>query len=137
MYSRKPSPDAEIASGSSDSFTQKVESFLAAYGPAAEYRTADAETDWASEPAFNPMLEEAYWRENYRRRPYYMPSRTFADYQCAFRYGWENAMRREFRGRSFEQVERWLERGWTGKLITWKESREAVRDAWNRVRAGH
>ena len=137
MYSRKASSNTQIASDSSDSFTQKVELFVAAHGPAAEYRTADAETDWASEPEINPMIEEAYWRENYPTRPYCVPGRTYADYQCAFRYGWESATRNEFSGRSFEQVERWLERGWIGKLITWKECREAVRDSWNRVRAGH
>jgi hypothetical protein len=136
MDSRKPSI-TQTPSDDLDSFMQRVESFLAAHGTAAEYRTADAETDWASEPAVNPMIEEAYWRENFRKRAYYVRGRTFDDFQCAFRYGWENATRNEFRGRSFEQVERWLERGWTGKLITWKESREAVRDAWNRVRAGH
>jgi len=137
MDSRKPSSITQTPSDDLDSFMQRVEAFLAAHGPAAEYRTADAETDWASEPAVNPMIEEAYWRENFRKRSYCVPGRTFDDFQCAFRYGWENATRNEFRGRSFEQVERWLERGWTGKLITWKESREAVRDAWNRVRAGH
>ena len=137
MYSRKPSSNTQTPSDDLDPFIQRVESFLAAYGPAAEYRTADAETDWASEPAVNPMIEEAYWRENFRKRPYYVPGRTYADYQCAFRYGWESANRNEFSGRSFEQVERWLEKGWIGKLITWKECREAVRDAWDRVRVGH
>src|SRR5262249_7864514 len=137
MYSRKASSNTQIASDSSDSFTQKVESFVAAHGPAAEYRTADAETDWASEPESNPMIEEAYLPENYPTQPCSVPGRTYADYQCAFRYGWENATRSEFSGRSFEQVERWLQRGWIGKLITWKECREAVRDAWDRVRVGH
>jgi hypothetical protein len=137
MYPPKQPSSDQTTSDSPDSFTQKVESFIAAHGPAATYRTADAETDWASEPAINPMVEEAYWRENYKKRPYYVPGRTYADYQCAFRYGWENATREEFSGRTFEQVERWLERGWIGKLITWKESREAARDAWDRARAGH
>ena len=63
--------------------------------------------------------------------------RVYFDYQPGFRYGWESAVRREYLGKTFEEAEKDLARGWIGKGITWKESREAVRDAWNRVREGH
>ena len=90
-----------------------------------------------SQPFVDHERENVYWRENYRRRPYYRPGRVYFDYQPAFRYGWESAVRVEYRGKTFDEAEKDLSRGWLGKGITWKESREAVRDAWNRVRDGH
>ena len=41
----------------------------------------------AAGEAVNPTAEEAYWRENYSREPYYEQGRTFDDYAPAYRLG--------------------------------------------------
>ncbi|PYQ67242.1 MAG: hypothetical protein DMF54_05135 [Acidobacteria bacterium] len=88
----------------------------------------------------DPTVEEAYWRRTYITRPYYRAGRTYEDYEPAYRYGWESAIRPEYRSRKFEDVESDLERGWDkvkGKTKEgWRDVREATRDAWYRVR-GH
>ena len=87
-------------------------------------------------PAINPLVEDTYWRLNYKTRPYFKSGRPYADFQPAYRYGWESA--RRYAGRRFEEVEVELEHGWnqTAGRLSWSESREATRDAWTRVR-GH
>ena len=37
--------------------------------------------------AVNPTSEEAYWRDNYHREPYYEAGRSFDDYGPAYRLG--------------------------------------------------
>src|SRR4051812_13514754 len=41
----------------------------------------------AAGEAVNPTAEEAYWRENYNKEPYYESGRTFDDYGPAYRLG--------------------------------------------------
>ncbi|HEY4231572.1 MAG TPA: hypothetical protein VGO79_15490 [Thermoanaerobaculia bacterium] len=95
----------------------------------------------AAGEAVNPTVEEAYWQENYKTRPYFSPGSTYADYSSAYRYGWESAGRNDYQSRRFEDVESDLERGWDSArgatTRTWSEAREATRDAWNRVRGGN
>jgi phage tail tape-measure protein len=95
----------------------------------------------AAGEAVNPTVEDAYWRENYSDRPYASSGRPYSDYQPAYRYGWESASRREYADKRFEEVEGDLERGWGQARGTasasWEDSREATRDAWNRVRSGN
>ncbi len=83
----------------------------------------------------NPTVEDAYWRENYRSRPYVDANRTYDDYQPAYKYGWES--RGQYAGKRFEDVESDLERGWDkargASRQTWNEARNATRDAWHRV----
>lgn len=86
--------------------------------------------------AVNPTAEDAYWRENYRTRPYYATDYSYDDdYAPAYRYGWES--RYQNAGRSYEDVESDLERGWErfkGKSrLNWERARAATRDAWHRV----
>jgi hypothetical protein len=84
----------------------------------------------------NPTVEDAYWRENYRSRPYADASRGYDEYQPAYKYGWESRGRYGADSR-FEDVEPELETGWNqargASRQTWNEARNATRDAWHRV----
>jgi hypothetical protein len=78
--------------------------------------------------------EDAYWRENYRARPY-AKSYDYDTLGGGYRYGYESANR--YRDSSWEDVESELERGWDtyeyrGKS-TWQQVKDAVRDAWDRM----
>ena len=85
--------------------------------------------------ACDPEREEAYWRENYRREPYYERGYAFDDYLPAYRIGWEA---RDYYqdGRSFDEVERELERQYRrsrgASQLGWEKNRHAARAAWER-----
>jgi hypothetical protein len=86
--------------------------------------------------AINPTEEDAYWRDNYSKRPYAEGSgREYEHYQPAYKYGWESKAR--YADRTWDQAENDLERGWdTAKGAskqTWNEAKHATRDAWHRV----
>jgi hypothetical protein len=85
--------------------------------------------------AIDPTREDAYWRDNYRGRPYYDASTPYDVYQPAYRYGWESRAR--YPTRKFEDVETDLERGWDrakGKSqLAWDRAKHATRDAWQRL----
>ena len=82
----------------------------------------------------DPTSEEAYWRTQYQREPYYERGYTFDDYYPAYRTGWEGRTR--YRGRSYEQVERDLQRDYArnrgNSQLDWAKNRHAVRAAWER-----
>ena len=84
----------------------------------------------------NPTVEDTYWKENYRNRPYVMLGIAYEEYRPAYRYGWES--RSSHAGRSFEEVEPDLERGWdkagAGCKLPWNQAKPAVRDAWDRAK---
>jgi len=86
--------------------------------------------------AVNPTVEDAYWRENFRSRPYYVKGKEYDYYGIAYRYGWESATRHT--GRRFDEVENDLSRGWNqfrGKASTeWNDVKQATRDAFDRAR---
>jgi phage tail tape-measure protein len=84
----------------------------------------------------NPTEEDAYWRENYRNRPYANANRSYEDYQPAYRYGWESRAR--YGDRNWDEVEPELGRNWNeynGGSVrqTWDEAKLATKDAWHRV----
>jgi len=87
--------------------------------------------------AVNPTVESAYWSENFKSRPYYREGLSYADYEPAYRYGWERGGSAENRGRKFEEVEGVLQKGWENAMAAtdrpWAETRGATRDAWDRV----
>jgi hypothetical protein len=89
---------------------------------------------------FDVDEEEAFWSDQYQFRPYYRSGTTFADYEPAYRYGWESARRPEFKRRSFEDLEDELAAEWRRErnAVTddWRLYRDAVRDAWSRIRKG-
>jgi phage tail tape-measure protein len=94
----------------------------------------------AAGEALDPTVENRYWKENFRNRPYYKAGREYDEYEPAYRYGWESATRPENRNRKFDEVEKDLERGWDNKTKGnvkqgWYEVREATRDAYDRVRS--
>jgi hypothetical protein len=85
----------------------------------------------------NPTVEEAYWRENYKTRPY-AANATYDEFAPAYRYGWESRSRYE--GRDFDDVERDLARNWdkakASSQLDWTKARPATRDAWDRIDNG-
>jgi hypothetical protein len=85
--------------------------------------------------ACDPAMEEGYWRDNYRREPYYERGYTFDDYLPAYRIGWEARVYYQD-ARGFDEVERELERLYRrhrGKSqLAWEKSRHAARAAWER-----
>ncbi len=86
--------------------------------------------------AIDPEAEEAYWRENYASRPYVDRGRQYDAYAPAYRHGWESYGR--YPGRVFEDVEPDLRRSWekgeAGASMEWDRAKDAVRDAWHRVK---
>ena len=88
--------------------------------------------------AVNPTTEDAYWRENYKTRPYAAADASYTydeDYRPAYRYGWEARSRHQ--GKKFEDVEGDLGRDWDRtkdkSRLGWDRAKEATRDAWHRV----
>jgi hypothetical protein len=92
----------------------------------------------AAAEALNPTLEEEYWKETYRTRPYFRQGLDYSEYAPAYRYGWESAVREDFQDKTFEEVEQHLERDWEADRTRyprpWSEMRDATRDAYNRTR---
>jgi uncharacterized protein (TIGR02284 family) len=88
----------------------------------------------AAAEAINPTDEEAYWRDNYHREPYFEAGRTFDDYGPAYRLGLE--ARGDYIG-TFDQTESRLATHWDVKkersTLSWDQARLASRAAWNRV----
>src|SRR3954469_23590334 len=82
----------------------------------------------------DPTAEEAYWRTQYTREPYYERGYSFDDYYPGYRTGWEG--RGRYAGRDHEQVERDLQRDYQRNRGTsqleWSKNRHAVRAAWDR-----
>jgi phage tail tape-measure protein len=85
--------------------------------------------------SIDPTVEDAYWRDNYSRRPYYDRASTYDDYQPAYRHGWES--RSKYANQSFDQAEGTLRRDWEaskhGAKLNWDKAKHATRDAWDRV----
>jgi hypothetical protein len=85
--------------------------------------------------AVNPTLENTYWETNYRSRPYVDRTRPYADYQDAYRYGWESRLAHP--GRQWTEVETDLAKGWPSRQskssLLWNQAKGATQDAWNRV----
>jgi hypothetical protein len=82
--------------------------------------------------------EDSYWRSSYASRPYAKADRSYEHFQGAYRYGYDSANR--FRDRVWNAVESDLRSGWDtyeyrgSHRSTWDEVKDAVRDAWDRVR---
>jgi len=79
--------------------------------------------------------EDAYWRENYKGRPYYQSGYDYEDYGPAYRFGYDASDR--YSGKQWNDVERDLERDWGSYeqrgQSTWEQIKAAVRDAWDRM----
>ena len=84
--------------------------------------------------SINPTAEEAYWRENYQREPYYQAGRTYEDYAPAYRLGVQG--RTTYEG-EFDDIENRLASDWDSRressTLSWFEARSASRAAWDRL----
>ena len=89
----------------------------------------------AAAEEINPTVENTYWQENYRSRPYVEHDAEYDVYRPAYQYGWES--RSAHSGRKFDDVEPDLQRGWdkakSGSKLGWDKAKHAVRDAWDRI----
>ena len=80
-------------------------------------------------------LDQSWWRENFRDRPYVTADRDFDYYEPGYRFGYESANR--YRGKRFDDIEPDLRNDFDrfegrGKS-TWQNMKDAVRDAFDRV----
>lgn len=88
----------------------------------------------------DPTAEDAYWREHHQNEPYYDKGYSYADYEPAYRMGYQRYP--QFQGRQYEDAERDLEREWEqargDSRLDWERARPAARAGWHRVeRGGH
>jgi hypothetical protein len=85
--------------------------------------------------SIDPTAEEAYWRGEYARRPYYDARTPYDQYAPAYRYGWESRIHHP--DSRFDEAEHDLQRGWESakdeSRLTWDRARHATRDAWERI----
>ena len=85
--------------------------------------------------SINPTVEDAYWKEQYAKEPYFEAGRKYNDYAPAYRTGYEGYTRYE--GRPWTDVESKLEsdynkvKGDSG--LAWDRAKSATRAAWHRV----
>lgn len=88
----------------------------------------------AAAEAVNPTAEEAHWRENYTREPYYEQGRSFDDYGPAYMHGVRGRMQHE---EDWDTAEPRLASEWdsarAGSGLDWERARPASRAAWDRV----
>ena len=82
----------------------------------------------------NPTEEEAYWRNNYTREPYFEAGRNYTDYGPAYELGWSYRARH---ADDFDNHETALAGDWdtlrgTSRL-PWDKARHAMRAAWDRA----
>jgi hypothetical protein len=89
----------------------------------------------AVNPTHIDEADNAYWRENYKTRPYAQHGRDYEEFEPAYRYGRES--RHRYAGRKFDEVESDLRRDWESSNaatgLTWEQARDASRDAWDRA----
>lgn len=91
----------------------------------------------AAAEAFDPTLEETYWRAEYAKSPNYVEGYEFdRDYHPAYAVGYANRHRYPADA-TFEQYESDLERSWNEvkgeSRLKWEQAKLAARDAWHRL----
>jgi len=100
-------------------------------GPAARA----ASTAGAGTKDVDPAAEEAYWREQFRLEPYFVPDSDYADYGPAYLTGY--LAHGLLAGSRYEDIEGDLERDYSanrgGSRLTWVQAKAATRAAWDRV----
>jgi len=84
----------------------------------------------------NPTVEDAYWRDNYKDRPYVTGDKDYSHYRPAYEYGWQSRAR--MGALTWEQAEADLRRDWEKHdhpwTLDWNAASPAIRDAWERPR---
>jgi len=85
--------------------------------------------------AANPTVEDAYWRAQYTKEPYYNAGRSYDDYAPAYRTGYE--ARNQYEGRRFDDIQAELERKYDAtrgsSSLAWSDAKQATRAAWDRL----
>ena len=85
----------------------------------------------------NPSVEEKYWRENYRSRPYVDEDDSFDSYAPAYETGYLGFAKYGPEGKSYDEVESELREDYENQGddldLTWEDARGATRDAWSRA----
>lgn len=88
----------------------------------------------AAGEALNPTAEEAFWKENYSKEPYYESGRTFDDYGPAYRLGLSGRSRFED---PWTSVEPRLASEWDStrgnSSLNWNSASHASRAAYTRA----
>ncbi len=87
--------------------------------------------------SIDPTREDAYWRENYKSRPY-VGDASYDDYGPAYAYGVSSYASHAGHGHgSFDDVESDLGRDWNAargrSSLSWDRAKSATRDAWDRL----
>jgi uncharacterized protein (TIGR02284 family) len=84
--------------------------------------------------SIDPTAEEAHWRDNYVREPYYEKGRTFDDYAPAYRLGLTGRARYQD---DWESAEPKLASEWDeargNSSLSWQQAQPASRAAWDRI----
>jgi uncharacterized protein (TIGR02284 family) len=91
----------------------------------------------AAAESVNPTAEEAHWRENYTREPYYEPGRSFDDYAPAYRLGVTGRTQYEDWNSAEPQLASEWESARGGSSLSWPEAQRASRAAWDRIDANY
>lgn len=90
----------------------------------------------AAAEKIDPTAEDAYWKANYAKRPYYSPDIGYGTYAPAYRHGWEATSRNP--SRTFDEAEPELRQSWEKSPhsvnLGWDKAKLAARDAWHHVR---
>jgi hypothetical protein len=84
--------------------------------------------------SIDPTAEEAHWRDNYHREPYYEQGRSFDDYAPAYRLGLTGRARYQgdWQGAEPKLASEWDEARGTSSL-SWQQAQPASRAAWERI----
>ncbi|MEO8359283.1 MAG: hypothetical protein ABI672_04575 [Vicinamibacteria bacterium] len=82
--------------------------------------------------------ENTYWARQFKSEPYVERNLKYADYEPAYRFGWESYQRYE--GRDFLDLYSELQRDWDAHRadspLTWEKAKAASQAAWRRVENG-
>jgi hypothetical protein len=86
----------------------------------------------------DPTVEDTYWRENYRSRPYADPNYGYEDYSLAYRTGYEGYATYSAQGLSYQEAEPHLRQHYEdhrmgSSRLGWDRARLASQDAWQRL----
>ncbi|MCW7538635.1 hypothetical protein OOT46_12355 [Aquabacterium sp. A7-Y] len=83
----------------------------------------------------DPTVEDAYWADTYRSRPYVPAGSSYDEYGPAYRYGVESYSRNS--GLGWEESEAGLASGWDDargrSTLSWDQAKHATRDSWQRL----
>lgn len=85
----------------------------------------------------DPTVEEAYWRDNYRDRPYVEADYDYDDYSPAYRTGYDGYSSYAGDGVTYAEVEPRLredyEKSRGSSRLDWDRAKPASEDAWYRA----